>query len=262
MPPRAAKPSPFATATLAVLTPHEIRLWEVVRNLMSAQFLEIMIVLSAMLLTVGALVWLLERGHNQRQFHKSPILGLGDGFWWAGVTLTTIGYGDKTPVTLWGRAVAMLWMLIGLGVSAALTASVVTATNIEGNTGVEIPSGLRGMRVAAVSGSSTARYLYSQSVAVDEFASYTAALSALGRGEVEAVAGSAPELLTAAAESNLRYAVSSSALDPQYVAIGLPQPSTPAETARVEAIRAAVLRRLTGDGWWRIVERYEPATLR
>ena len=42
------------------------------------------------------------------------------------MTLTTIGYGDKSPKTLLGRVVAMLWMLTGLAVSAALTAAVVT----------------------------------------------------------------------------------------------------------------------------------------
>ncbi|WP_367182700.1 ion channel [uncultured Christiangramia sp.] len=32
---------------------------------------------------------------------------IGSGFWWAGVTMITIVYGDKAPVTFWGRAIAL-----------------------------------------------------------------------------------------------------------------------------------------------------------
>ena len=130
--------APLYTSTLAVASRREVVLWDVASNVLSIEFLQVMVSLSVLLLVVGAIVWLLERKQNSKEFHTRPLLGLGDGFWWAGVTLTTIGYGDKAPKTLLGRAVAMVWMLIGLAVSAALTAAVVSATNIEGNTGLAI----------------------------------------------------------------------------------------------------------------------------
>lgn len=47
----------------------------------------------------------------------------GRGLWWALVTLTTVGYGDVTPVTLAGRVVGAFLMLGGV-----ITLSLVTAT--------------------------------------------------------------------------------------------------------------------------------------
>lgn len=47
-----------------------------------------------------------------------------DGFWWAVVTLTTIGYGDISPTTFEGRALAAVLMFAGLGAVATLAGSV------------------------------------------------------------------------------------------------------------------------------------------
>jgi voltage-gated potassium channel len=41
--------------------------------------------------------------------------GYGDGIWWAVVTVTTVGYGDISPTTLWGRLIAVALMLVGMG---------------------------------------------------------------------------------------------------------------------------------------------------
>jgi len=54
------------------------------------------------------------------------ITTFGDALWWACTTVTTVGYGDRYPVTLEGRAVAVVLMIIGIGVVGAVTASVAT----------------------------------------------------------------------------------------------------------------------------------------
>jgi voltage-gated potassium channel len=54
---------------------------------------------------------------------KSPdanITTAGDGIWWAIVTITTVGYGDKFPVTLGGRTTAVFVMFAGVGIIGAL----------------------------------------------------------------------------------------------------------------------------------------------
>jgi voltage-gated potassium channel len=50
--------------------------------------------------------------------------GFGEGVWWAIVTATTVGYGDIAPVTFWGRAIAVLLMVTGVGLMSTLAASI------------------------------------------------------------------------------------------------------------------------------------------
>lgn len=47
-----------------------------------------------------------------------------DALWWATVTVTTVGYGDKYPVSPGGRGVAVVLMLAGIGLIGVLTATV------------------------------------------------------------------------------------------------------------------------------------------
>lgn len=43
-----------------------------------------------------------------------------DGYWWSIVTMTTVGYGDKYPVSAVGRIVAVPLMIIGIGILGLL----------------------------------------------------------------------------------------------------------------------------------------------
>lgn len=54
----------------------------------------------------------------------NPDLTLADSFWWGFVTTTTVGYGDYFPVTVGGRIIATLLMLIGISTFGFLTAAV------------------------------------------------------------------------------------------------------------------------------------------
>ncbi|MEU1481899.1 potassium channel family protein [Streptomyces sp. NPDC005760] len=45
----------------------------------------------------------------------------GDAVWWTCATLTTVGYGDVTPVTPLGRVIAVGVMMIGMALLAAVT---------------------------------------------------------------------------------------------------------------------------------------------
>ena len=52
------------------------------------------------------------------------ITSFGDALWWASTTVTTVGYGDRFPVTTPGRLIAVALMVLGIAVVGAVTASV------------------------------------------------------------------------------------------------------------------------------------------
>ena len=49
---------------------------------------------------------------------------LDDALWWAATTITTVGYGDRYPVTTEGRAIAVFLMFLGISLFSLVTASV------------------------------------------------------------------------------------------------------------------------------------------
>lgn len=53
---------------------------------------------------------------------SSNIKTAEDALWWAYVTITTVGYGDKFPVTTEGRIIAALLMTVGVGLFGTFTA--------------------------------------------------------------------------------------------------------------------------------------------
>jgi voltage-gated potassium channel len=53
----------------------------------------------------------------------SNIHNLGDAIWWGATTITTVGYGDRFPVTAAGRAVAVVLMLTGIALLGVVTAA-------------------------------------------------------------------------------------------------------------------------------------------
>ena len=241
---------PLHTATMGVAVEQPSRLMNVVSGFLTWQFLRLVAGISVLLLAVGALVWLLERRRNDGQFAKSPLRGLGDGFWWAGVTLTTIGYGDKAPVTLSGRVVAMLWMLSGLAISAALTAAVVNLTGMRQP--VEVPERFHGLTVGVVENSTSAGFLETEGVDLRRYASAAEALRAMQAEEVDSVAAAWPVLRATISESGaFDMQLRRTEFDPHYVSVALPENSE-----LREPLNRALLTRLTSESGWNLVRRY------
>jgi voltage-gated potassium channel len=52
---------------------------------------------------------------------NSNIRTAEDALWWAYVTITTVGYGDKYPVTTEGRIIAAVLMTVGAGLVGTFT---------------------------------------------------------------------------------------------------------------------------------------------
>jgi voltage-gated potassium channel len=64
---------------------------------------------------------------------------IGTGLWWAVQTVTTVGYGDNVPVSLAGRLVAVLVMLLGISFLTVITA-VITSTFVSRSRREQTPS--------------------------------------------------------------------------------------------------------------------------
>lgn len=79
----------------------------------------VLVVTGALVLITSLVVYDLER-----QAPGSTIKTWPDGLWWALSTVTTVGYGDKVPVTAGGRAVAVVLMLGGIALLGVITAAI------------------------------------------------------------------------------------------------------------------------------------------
>ncbi|MFV0457340.1 MAG: potassium channel family protein [Actinomycetales bacterium] len=62
----------------------------------------------------------------ERDATDANITTFGDALWWSMTTVTTVGYGDRYPVTLEGRLVAVVLMVLGIGLVGSVIASVAT----------------------------------------------------------------------------------------------------------------------------------------
>ena len=128
----------------------------------SPALLRLLAFVLALLIIVGHLVWFFERKHNP-DFPKDYLHGIWAGMWYAGVTVTTVGYGDKTPKSIPGRLVGLIWMFVGLFVIANFTAGVTAQLALRELRGaINGPQDLPGKRIVAIEGTTGSQWLTSQ----------------------------------------------------------------------------------------------------
>lgn len=60
----------------------------------------------------------------EQQEADSNIYSVWDGIWWAVVTVATVGYGDRFPISVGGRIVGFVLMFFGVGMMSLLTATI------------------------------------------------------------------------------------------------------------------------------------------
>jgi ABC-type amino acid transport substrate-binding protein len=212
------------------------------------------ILATVIFLTVtGVLMWWFERSPLKNPGKPDPQASVGswhEGIYWAVVTMTTVGYGDKTPQTHIGRALAVVAMLGSLVLVSLLTTNLIarmTASQVEG---IAIrTSDIAGKRLAAVSDSSGAEYLDAQRFAYQKFGSLSDALDALATGRTDAVVNSIGALQYLV---NTRFsgtiAPPHGLLAPAYMAFALPKNSA----LKMPLDRALTI--VTASPEWRSVE--------
>lgn len=86
------------------------------------EFFTLMMFTSIVVFISSVLIYVMEANNPD-----SPINTLYDAFYWAVVTISTVGFGDITPITDAGRFVAMIIIVAGVAVLAFTTSIIVSA---------------------------------------------------------------------------------------------------------------------------------------
>lgn len=134
----------------------------------------------------GVAMWLLERRRNA-MFAGRPAQGIGSGVWWAGVTTVAVGYGDKVPITFWGRTVALFWMFVSLVLVTALTAFVTAKLALAEVGQVQGPASLHSAHVGTVEGSAATSLLQREGITARMYPDGASGVKGLLSGEITAL---------------------------------------------------------------------------
>lgn len=225
----------------------------VAQALVSPAFLKIIGVLIVLLFAVGSSIWLLERKQNPDQFGGHHRQGIFAGFWWAMVTMTTVGYGDIAPRSVGGRVLGMVWMLAALLIVSFFTASITSALTV-GQLSQQIRSSedLGSARVASVAGTTSAAWLDRRNIDFEKSTDLDASLDLLSAGKIDAVVYDAP-LLRWEIRQRFRRSLKilPLLLERQDYAFALPD-SSPLR----EAIDASLLQAINSPDWQSRVAEY------
>lgn len=245
---------PFYVTGLGIAVSYQpAGFWQSLTAMFSPDFLWIVLLLLILLLFWGFLVWIFERHENSEEFGGTAAEGVGSGFWWAAVTMTTVGYGDKSPQTLGGRIVGFIWMFTAIIVISFFTASIASSLTINQlDNRINGPEDLPDVRVGALSQSATLTFMEEERVSSTTFQSISEGLQAIENNEIDAFVHDAPILqyYTQIGFRN-RVRILPNTFNDQYYGIALPLNST----YRNEMNRI-LLDYIASDEWNELVNRY------
>ena len=162
---------------------------------MSADLLAMFLTLVGLTLIASHLLWFIERGVNPDCFPARYFHGVGEAVWWSVATIITGGCENKAPVSLFGRLVAVAWMLGSIVLVASFTATLssqMTAETVAG--AITGPDDLPGRLVATVANTSAVPDLRNRNAKVRECQDLATALKDVADGRADAVVFDAPVL--------------------------------------------------------------------
>ncbi len=240
--------------SVAVKIKEDFNLFSFIKSLFSTQFLEVVLILCVILFVAGFLVWFFERKKNTEQFGGKTSQGLASGFWWAAVTMTTVGYGDKAPTTLGGRIVGFIWMFVAIIIISSITAGIASALTVNQlDTGIKDINDLYRSRVASVEASSSLSFLENKDIRYKEYQTAELAVRALYEGKVDAVVYDEPILKWLIHSNNFgdKLKVLPQKLEPVYYGFGLQ-----ANSKLREKINVKLLEIISTEDWRDLLETY------
>jgi voltage-gated potassium channel len=82
------------------------------------------------------------------------ITSIGDAVWWSIVTVTTVGYGDKVPITPLGKVIGVILMFVGIGIIGVLSGTIASylLKGYRGEKGEDVEEALRILKLRRAKG--------------------------------------------------------------------------------------------------------------
>jgi polar amino acid transport system substrate-binding protein len=178
---------PFYEANMGVLTRDNSSWIGFITPFVRQGFLKNLLLFLFMIFMVGFVVWLFEKKQDE-EFRKKP-WGILDGTWWAIVTMTTVGYGDKVPRTAGGKVVGAIWMFCSILLFSTITAFMTAALTTH-----DSEFSIERSRVAVIEGTTSVQYATERGANTRIAENLTEAVQALEQNRVDAVVFDAPSL--------------------------------------------------------------------
>jgi ABC-type amino acid transport substrate-binding protein len=223
------------------------------KAVLSPRFLWITLWLSLLLLVVGAIVWVFERGSEKEGFNDGFVGGIWDSFWWSAVTMTSVGYGDKVPSTFGGRLVALFWMIMAMGVAATLTASITSVFTSNNSSQLTDVAALKQLKVGSIEGSRAAAALEEQQISFQPVKTPEAGLNAITENQLDAFVDDASLLRYINQSLQSKLIVESAGLQARRYSFALPN-----EAESLEAISQQVIQEQNDADWQPLLNRFLP----
>jgi len=246
----------YLKSGLSIAVPAEgtdYRWMNVVKSVFSPQILKAVGLMFLMSLIIGIIVWSFEKRRNSEMFGEGNVNGIGQGIWWAMVTMTTVGYGDKSPKTLGGRIFAIVWMIFSIVFIAAFTATIttqLTLTELRGK--VHGFNDLYSVRVGSISGSEGFAFLAKKGVSVIQFENSQDGLAAVESRKIDAFVQDEKILqYLIKTEFPGRLQVVGGTFDEYFVSIALQRNGN-----LRKAINQALLKFMKTESWEELLNRY------
>ncbi|MEM0999645.1 MAG: transporter substrate-binding domain-containing protein [Bacteroidota bacterium] len=226
--------------------------WDYARQFFSLSFLKVILLLLLVLLIFGFLVWFFERRSNPDEFSNN-LQGLWSGLWWSAVTMTTVGYGDKSPRTLGGRMVGLIWMFTAVIIISSFTASITSALTVDRlDSDIEKLEDLRKHKTGSLVASASSSFLKHNYIRHQLFDEIEAGLWALEDGKIEAFVYDEPILRYYIEEMQLEETrILPLKFNPQYYSFALPKGSE-----LIAEINPVLLSFIEGVNWKMTLSEY------